>query len=48
MGKNRDDDGQPDPRDDSGKHGREDYTSDGRPDPVRPLPPPPDPNKHDR
>ncbi|MGH3903933.1 MAG: hypothetical protein ACRDTE_07075 [Pseudonocardiaceae bacterium] len=35
-------------RDDGGKHGKEDYTRNGRPDPLRPVPQPPDPNKHDR
>lgn len=49
MGNNRDDNrNPPDPKDEPGKHEKEDYTRDGRPDPARPLPPPPDPNKHDR
>lgn len=48
MGEDRDDDSKHGQQDDSGKHGREDNTRDGRPDPVRPVPPPPDPNKHDR
>jgi hypothetical protein len=37
-----------DNEDDGGQHCEEDFTGDGRPDPVRPVPPPPDPNKHDR
>lgn len=49
MGKDRDNDkdkhGQ---QENPGKHSREDYTRDGRPDPARPIPPAPDPNKHDR
>ncbi|HEU0088810.1 MAG TPA: hypothetical protein VFQ77_14385 [Pseudonocardiaceae bacterium] len=40
MGKDKDDGG--------GKHGKDDFTRDGQPDPARPVPPPPDPNKHDR
>jgi hypothetical protein len=48
MGRDRDDDSKHGQQDDPGKHGREDNTRDGRPDPVRPVPPPPDPNKHDR
>lgn len=31
-----------------GKHEKEDFTSDGQPDPPRQPPPPPDPNKHDK
>lgn len=34
--------------DGGGKHGKEDFTRDGQPNPPRPVPAPPDPNKHDR
>jgi len=37
-----------DVRDDGGRHRREDFTRDGKPNPSRPVPAPPDPNKHDR
>ncbi|MFN2495674.1 MAG: hypothetical protein ABR608_07185 [Pseudonocardiaceae bacterium] len=44
MGKDKQD-----KKDDSGgKHGKEDFTRDGQPASPRPVPPPPDPNKHDR